>query len=177
MSPDPSLPEHNEYYDTFGNLGPILPELELELDPANPFASNSPPDFADTLNDTLLESSHDPAYTLGYRRHSASSSNEAVSPASSFGEENRRDLWDDDMENMPELEEADIYQHDYPKPIKDEELDSDNLDHDPSLHTVTAPDPSVSPSLSPTRESAPSPPSGHEEPVPQVKVDASGPVP
>lgn len=169
LSPDHSPPEHHDYYHhAFDDQGPILPELEL--DTVNPFGSSSPPDFADTFNDRILESSHDPLYPLTYgkhyRRNSTSSSNEAVSPASSFDDETRQDRWND-MEDIPDLEDVDVDADTYHRQravdgVKDEELDSDNLDQDPSL-PATVPDPSVSPPLSPARESAPSPP-GHEGP-------------
>jgi hypothetical protein len=158
----------------------VIPGLEFGSD--NPF-DNDPPDFDSSFNDDLLLSGPRTGYMFPtiYGNHinanSASSSNEAISPASSV-DPTRQGMgpepwnqYDEQMEDMPDLEDVDSY----PPLVQQnhlDEIDSDHLDDD-------GPGPSVAPGSSkaitppvttpssrprtPAREAAPSPPANHEE--------------
>lgn len=173
LSPDHSPPEHNNTYGMdFGGLP------DPELDAINPFAGASPPDFGEAMADPLLESSESPyifplnTHSKYFNKASVSSSNEAQSPASSFGPDNRiGQAWDpsedlgDIQDEIPDLEDVDPTY--YPRPTGLDDIDSDHLDDDPSLvfaanssQPITPPSPSQL-SATPAREAAPSPPFTH----------------
>ena len=179
LSPDHSPPELNDAYN-ITDFDTGVPDLEL--DPINPFGT-SPPEFGEAMADRLLESSESPYvlplnnYSSKYFKNSASSSNEAASPGSSFEADNHisttwnpdpLDAMDDIQDEIPDLE--DIHPTYYPRhnPRLDD-IDSDHLDDDPSLviaavgsQPVTPPLPSPL-SSTPAREAAPSPPSTHDD--------------
>lgn len=184
VSPDHSPPEHNEYFNGVGPSSHVLPGLELG---SNPFDDNDPPDFDSSFNDHFIGPEIDPQYMLPlvYRNraaaNSASSSNEAVSPTSSFGAGHQGvniDKWnqgdddDDPMEDMPNLEDADSYE-DLRRHNNLNDIDSDHLDDEsgPSVapagpsKPITPPLTTPSPSLhTPAQEVESSTPAEHEEP-------------
>jgi hypothetical protein len=157
----------------------MIPGLELGSD--NPF-DNDPPDFDSSLNDHLLLSSTGDRYMFPsvYGNHvnanSASSSNEAISPTSSFGHPRRGlnlEPWnqdDDPMDDLPDLEDADTY-HPLRQQNHLDEIDSDHLDDEPGLSVAPGSSKAITPPLTtpsprsrtPAREAAPSPPTNHEE--------------
>jgi hypothetical protein len=156
----------------------MIPGLELGSD--NPF-DNDPPDFDSSFNDDILLAGTSNRYTFPTIYHvnanSASSSNEAISPASSSGPTRRTlnlEPWnqdDEQMEDMPDLEDVDAY-HPLRHQNHLDEIDSDHLDDDgpgPSVapsssKAITPPVTTPSPrSRTPAREAAPSPPANHEE--------------
>jgi ubiquitin carboxyl-terminal hydrolase 4/11/15 len=180
VSPDHSPPEHNEYYNgRAASSSHMIPGLELGSD--NPFDID-PPDFDSSFNDNLLSSSTGDRYMFPtlYSNHvkanSASSSNEANSPASSFGRGHRgldMEKWDQDddpMDDIPDLEDVDTYQSVRQQNHLDE-IDSDHLDDEPGLSVAPGSSKAITPPLTtpspssrtPAREAAPSPPANHEE--------------
>jgi hypothetical protein len=177
LSPDHSPPELNDLYGP--EFGPTLPDLEL--DAINPFGQ-SLPDFGEAMADPLLETSETPYifplsnYSKMFGKVSASSSNEAQSPASSFGPDNQigptwdpSDGMDDIPDDIPDLEDVDPTYDPRAHHTRLDDIDSDHLDDDPSLLIaasgslpVTPPSPSQL-SATPAREAAPSPPSTHDD--------------
>jgi hypothetical protein len=163
LSPDHSPPDHKEYFNDYeGTSSRMLRDLDVD-----PFGrGSSPPPFEDAFSDTLLNDFR-LNYTQPYIRNGASSSNEA-SPASSSGAGAMHGPWphgDDSMNDIPDLDDVDTYAHHYSSQRnRVEDIDSDNLDDDPSPpNALTTSDSAVPPSASPTpaRETAPSPPSVH----------------
>lgn len=157
-TPDPSPPEHNEYFSGF--IGP-LPDLDLD----DPFATD-PPEFSDAFEDPLLATATStflPSFTNHLSRKSPSSSTGAISPDSSFGNEKDPAVWNQDYEDIPELEDVDSFHRRYPLNghSRMDDIDSDHLDDDiPDTYDEKAPTPpELSLSPTPGREAAPSPPS------------------